>query len=148
MLTSLVYIAGLIGLVIFSAFSQKIGRNELLIAASCMELLGLGCTLLSGYFKSIWMEIIAIMFTYAGTEMAYQSIYCFSTEVVREKSRIFYVNALNSIYGVGIMVDAITFYFVKDWTIIYACVFGIPALLILIGAFFFVEKTPINLLEV
>jgi hypothetical protein len=79
--------------------------------------------------------------------MAYQSIYCYSTEVVREKSRIMYVNALNAIYGVGIMVDAITFYFIKDWTIIYVCVFAIPALLILLGAFFFVEKTPLNLLE-
>jgi hypothetical protein len=86
------------------------------------------------------------MITYWGTEMAYQSIYCFSAEVVQEKERVLFINGLNSTYGIGIMVDAIAFYFIKDWTIIYACVFAIPALLILLGAFFFVEKPPISLL--
>jgi hypothetical protein len=86
------------------------------------------------------------MVTYWGTENSYQLIYCFATEVVAEQHRILYISLLNLVYGLGMIIDAVVFFYVKEWTTIYIYVFSLPILLVFLGALFFIEKTPIHLL--
>ncbi len=44
------------------------------------------------------------------------------------------------------MANALTFFYLKSWALVYGIALGIPTFFIMLGAFFFVEKTPIDLL--
>lgn len=110
-------------------------------------ILGLSLILLGGYLKSIPILVVEMLFTYCGCENGYQYVYCFSTEVVAEEWRITYINLLNVAYGIGMVVDALAFYYIKDWASIYLYVFLIPAILTLTAVLLFIEKTPMDMLS-
>ena len=67
--------------------------------------------------------------------------------MVAEKWRITYINLLNVAYGLGMIIDAFAFYYIKDWATIYIYVFLIPVILTLAAVLLFIEKTPMDMLS-
>jgi hypothetical protein len=54
------------------------------------------------------------------------------------------MNGLSFTYGLGMILDGVAFYYIKEWTLIYLFVFIIPAVIILLSSIFIIEKTPID----
>jgi MFS family permease len=145
-LSTLVFVSSISGMLLFTTFTEGFGRKNSLLLSSSLILAGVILTLLSGYFSSIYLTFIGIVLTYWGTENSFQFIYCFASEVVAEEWRITYINLINVVYGLGMALDAILFEYIQEWTTIYICAFLIPAALVVFSVFFFIEKTPIDLL--
>lgn len=57
-----------------------------------------------------------------------------------------YVNLLNVIYALGIMMNAAIFRGLKEWSSVYIYIYCIPTIIVLALVYFIIEKTPIDLL--
>ena len=51
------------------------------------------------------------------------------------------------VYGLGMAVNAIAFYFIKDWIKIIVFVHMIPTTIVIFAVYFFVEDTPMDILR-
>jgi MFS family permease len=145
--SSLVFIGSIGGMLIFSTFTERIGRKSSLTLSLAIMAVGLLLTYLGGLLQSIPLIVCGMLLTYCGCENGYQYVYCFSTEVVAEEWRISYINLLNVIYGLGMVIDALVFYYIKEWTQIYLYVFIVPAVLTLVAVMAVIEKTPMDMLS-
>jgi MFS family permease len=134
----LVFVGSISGMLIFSTFTEKLGRKRSLALSLSILIVGLTLTLAGGYLKSIPLVIVAILLTYGGCENGYQYVNCFCTEVIAEEWRITYFNALNVINGLGSVITGFAFFYIKQWDIVYLYVFLIPAVLTFSAVTFFV----------
>lgn len=143
MVETMVFLGGVIGLSSFSLFTERLGRK---LSLELSLILVIGGLLLILFSWSLEIVAVGVFITICGTENSYQYLYCFSSEVVAEKRRIFYINWLNVSYGLGIVANSLFFYSLKDWrTIILFCHIA-PAAFTLLGLIIFIQKTPIDLL--
>ena len=56
------------------------------------------------------------------------------------------MNMLNSVYGLGMILNSLLFFSIRDWFKIYSCLY-IPLILVIILAIIsLIEKTPLDLL--
>ena len=97
--------------------------------------------------ESIFLIVFGISLTYSGTEVAYQLIYCYAVEVIKESKRVPYMNILNGVYGIGMVLNSLLFFGLKNWSKVYSY-FHIPLVVVTIVAIILlIEKTPLDLLS-
>lgn len=109
-------------------------------------LLGLIGFFLMYYAISIPMLTAGVFIAFAGIENAFQYTYCYSSELVAEKYRILFVNLMTASYGLGMMINSLTFFGLKDWKVVFLWFAIVPTILIILMILYFIEKTPIDLL--
>jgi hypothetical protein len=87
--------------------------------------------LLVFFTPNILILTVGVFLTLAGIENAYQYTYCYASEVISEKHRILFINLLTAAYGVGIMMNSFSFYWLKNWKSVLLFFFIIPTIVII-----------------
>jgi MFS family permease len=139
---SIIILGSVLGVFVTIFFTEYLGRKGTTNLGLLTSAIGLGLTLI----HSQTANVIGVFFYSAGLANSFTIITTFIVEFFPEKNNAQYFNLLTLSFAVGTAINPIAFYFIYDWKMVVIFVFLLPTVITLIGFYFIVENTPIELI--
>ena len=97
------------------------------------------------FCQSLMMAGIGLFIASVGVQNAFNICFYFIAETVSEDFREKASVAIQLFYGLGVLLNVIWYYWIKDWQMIFVLFYFLPAVTSVLGVVFIVRDTPICL---
>ena len=139
--TSIIF-GSVIGVFVTIFFTEYLGRK----GTTNLGLLTTAIGLVLMLIHSQACAVIGVFLYSGGLANSFTIITTFIVEFFPEKNNAQYFNLITISFAVGTAINPIAFYFILDYRQILIYVFLLPVIITLIGFYFIVENTPIELI--
>jgi hypothetical protein len=122
---TLTYIGTVVGFLLLSFVGDLVGRKRLM--------------------TSLLMAGIGLFIASVGVQNSFNICFYFISETVSEEFREKASVAIQLFYGLGVLLNVLWYFMVKDWQMIFVLFYFLPAVASVIGIVIIVRDTPICL---
>ena len=140
---TITYLGTVVGFLILSFVGDLLGRKRLMIICMSGVVIGL---VIAIFCQSLMMAGIGLFIASVGVQNAFNICFYFIAETVSEDFREKASVAIQLFYGLGVLLNVIWYYWIKDWQMIFVLFYFLPAVTSVLGVVFIVRDTPICLL--
>ena len=139
---TITYVGTVVGFLILSFVGDLLGRKRLMIICMSGVVIGL---VIAIFCQSLMMAGIGLFIASVGVQNAFNICFYFIAETVSEDFREKASVAIQLFYGLGVLLNVIWYYWIKDWQMIFVLFYFLPAVTSVLGVVFIVRDTPICL---
>jgi MFS family permease len=139
---TITYVGTVVGFLILSFVGDLLGRKRLMIICMSGVVIGL---VIAIFCQSLMMAGIGLFIASVGVQNAFNICFYFIAETVSEDFREKASVAIQLFYGLGVLLNVIWYYWIKDWQMIFVLFYFLPAVASVLGVVFIVRDTPICL---
>jgi len=139
---TITYLGTVVGFLILSFVGDLLGRKRLMIICMSGVVIGL---VIAIFCQSLMMAGIGLFIASVGVQNAFNICFYFIAETVSEDFREKASVAIQLFYGLGVLLNVIWYYWIKDWQMIFVLFYFLPAVTSVLGVVFIVRDTPICL---
>lgn len=127
------------GFLCLTLFGELVGRKLLMQINLGMHVLGMALTV---FCANVYMAAAGLFLAAFGISNAYIICFYFILEVVADEWREKMSVMCQTFYGVGVMLDILWYWWIRDWQIILGACYLLPALAAFLIMTLLVEDTP------
>lgn len=117
-------------------------KRKILIFAVLANIIGLGTAVVG---PTLLISSIGLFVNFASCAISLQILQCFIIETVSEDVRGQHLIITNIFYGLGVTLNGLFFYLLKDYQL-YLLILVPISLLLLMLLIFYIEETPFDLI--
>jgi MFS family permease len=139
---TLTYIGTVVGFLLLSFVGDLVGRKRLMTICMTGVVVGL---VIAIFCQSLPMAGIGLFIASVGVQNAFNICFYFISETVSEEFREKASVAIQLFYGLGVLLNVLWYFMVKDWQMIFVLFYFLPAVASVIGIVIIVRDTPICL---
>ena len=139
---TLTYIGTVVGFLLLSFVGDLVGRKRLMTICMTGVVVGL---VIAIFCQSLLMAGIGLFIASVGVQNAFNICFYFISETVSEEFREKASVAIQLFYGLGVLLNVLWYFMVKDWQMIFVLFYFLPAVASVIGIVIIVRDTPICL---
>ena len=139
---TLTYVGTVVGFLLLSFVGDLLGRKRLMIICMSGVVIGL---VIAIFCQSLAMAGAGLFIASVGVQNAFNICFYFISETVSEDFREKASVAIQLFYGLGVLLNVIWYYWIKDWQMIFVLFYFLPAVVSVLGVVIIVRDTPICL---
>jgi MFS family permease len=139
---TLTYVGTVVGFLILSFVGDLLGRKRLMIICMSGVVIGL---VIAIFCESLVMAGVGLFIASVGVQNAFNICFYFISETVSEDFREKASVAIQLFYGLGVLLNVVWYYWIKDWQMIFVLFYFLPAVASTLGVVIIVRDTPICL---
>jgi MFS family permease len=139
---TLTYIGTVVGFLLLSFVGDLVGRKRLMTICMTGVVVGL---VIAIFCQSLLMAGIGLFIASVGVQNSFNICFYFISETVSEEFREKASVAIQLFYGLGVLLNVLWYFMVKDWQMIFVLFYFLPAVASVIGIVIIVRDTPICL---
>jgi MFS family permease len=136
------YVGGVVGFLLMIIVGDLFGRKSLITICMLMTVAGITVTI---FCNSLTMAGMGLFLATVGIQDAYNVCFFFIAETISEEYREKASVAIQLFYGLGVVLNVLWYWMVRDWQLIFAIFYFIPAVLTALAVIVIVRDTPICL---
>ena len=136
---TITYVGTVVGFLILSFVGDLLGRKRLMIICMSGVVIGL---VIAIFCQSLMMAGIGLFVASVGVQNAFNICFYFIAETVSEDFREKASVAIQLFYGLGVLLNVLWYYWIKDWQMIFVLFYFLPAVASVLGVVFIVRDTP------
>lgn len=133
------YALGFLGLTLVG---DLMGRKMLLIVNLFLVILGL---LMVIFCWSLMMAGVGLLIITSGIQNSFNDCFYFISETMLEEDREKVSVLIQMVYGFGVLLNVIWYWWFGDWQVVLILFYLIPLLVVTGGSIFYLRDTPICL---
>lgn len=133
------YALGFLGLTLVG---DLMGRKMLLIVNLFLVILGL---LMVIFCWSLMMAGVGLLIITSGIQNSFNDCFYFISETMLEEDREKVSVLIQMVYGFGVLLNVIWYWWFADWQVVLILFYLIPLLVVTGGSIFYLRDTPICL---
>ena len=137
---TITYVGTVVGFLILSFVGDLLGRKRLMIICMSGVVIGL---VIAIFCQSLMMAGIGLFVASVGVQNAFNICFYFIAETVSEDFREKASVAIQLFYGLGVLLNVLWYYWIKDWQMIFVLFYFLPAVASVLGVVFIVRDTTI-----
>lgn len=141
-LITLTYVGTVVGFLLLSFVGDLLGRKRLMIICMTGVVIGLVITI---FCESLVTAGIGLFIASVGVQNAFNICFYFISQTVSEDFREKASVAIQLFYGLGVLLNVLWYFWIKDWQMIFVLFYFLPAVASTIGIVIIVRDTPICL---
>jgi MFS family permease len=139
---TLTYVGTVVGFLLLSFVGDLLGRKKLMVICMASVVIGL---VIAIFCQDLVMAGIGLFIASVGIQNAFNICFYFISETVSEEFREKASVAIQLFYGLGVLLNVLWYFWIKDWQMIFVLFYFIPAVACVIGVVIIVRDTPICL---
>jgi MFS family permease len=141
-MSTFIILGSVLGVLVTIFFTENLGRKGTTNFGLLVSVIGMGIMLI----HSQPCAVIGVFLYSAGLANSFTIITTFIVEFFPEENNAQYFNLLTLSFAIGTAINPIVFYLIDNWKLFLIFVFLIPTVITLVGFYFIVESTPIELI--